>query len=170
MLDRFSRPEKILLLLALLLIIIGLYYFFLFQPLQEEISRLEEDKQRLEVKYEQSLNLLAELPELEEELEHLQEEASQRSPGGLVESPEEILNFLAAGVTEGELQLNSYQPEEREDGKYITLNLEGNYHALLDFILRTYQENSHLAVEWMYAQNSDDSLEIEMEIFFENFD
>ena len=170
MLDRFSRPEKILLLLALLLIIIGLYYFFLFQPLQEEISRLEEDKQRLEIEYEQSLNLLAELPELEEELEHLQEEASQRSPEGLVESPEEILNFLAAGVTEGELQLNSYHPEEREDGKYITLNLEGNYHALLDFILRTYQENSHLAVEWMYAQNSDDSLEIEMEIFFKNID
>ncbi len=169
MLERFSRREKILLLVGLLLVFIGLYYFFLYQPLAREISSLEEEKQRLELEYEQSLNLVTELPELEEELESLQKQAGEADTTARVESPEEILGFLAEGVSEEEVKLNSYYPESGEDGLYINLEIEGSYHALLDFILRTYSWNSRLAVESMYAHNSEDSLEIELELFFENF-
>ena len=159
MLERLGRREKFLIVLTLVLILGGSYYFLLIKPLRAEGERL--GRELIEVENTQILarGRIAQIPELERELEELAAEKERllRYP---IYDPEDILVDLIAIVEGAELIATAYQPTINNQEFTQQFRLRGSYYSMVSLITILEDLDPRLEVVRFDINPRDDELEM----------
>jgi len=136
---KLPLSRKIIILAVINIVIIGAAYWFLIGPKYDEITKLREQQQNLQVKLNESRVIAADIPKYrqeKEELEKLLLAAVAQLPNEK-EIPDLIESISRAGEKAG-LQIFLFKPgKETAKGFYaevpVNMSVQGKYESLYEF-------------------------------------
>ncbi len=120
-------------------LLIGAYWFLILSPVQEELAKVEEDSNRIELEVAEKQRIVANLPKFEAEVERLDVELKK----ALSELPDEkeipqLLEKIADKAKESGLDVRLFRPktEQRKDFYAevpVEIEVGGGFHQVATF-------------------------------------
>ncbi|PLY03587.1 MAG: pilus assembly protein PilO [Desulfuromonas sp.] len=133
------RYQRGLMLAGVMAVVIGLFVYLMYLPLQDELTRLNEEDETLQRKLVNDRRIASNLPKFKAEYEKMVTQLDQ----ALTELPNDkeipkLLTSIAAAAKENGLEVQSFKPgSESKKAFYaevpVSLNLTGTFHQVAMF-------------------------------------
>lgn len=165
MFANLSTREKILLTIALIAAFVAVYYFYFYQPLVEEISLLESERDQKFNRLEIAKSYALKLPEIKEEYNVLVAELEERGVYIDKNVIDLLIDFREVSY-DNNLKLDRFRPEELEKGIQMEVNISGGFREICNLFFDFNEWNYWFEFKELDIKRNDSDVAVNMNVMY----